>query len=93
MEASKISVTEQVSASKKLQRDDAKALLSQASEMIVAKGKKVSEFKGGRAATDAAVDAMLGATGNLRAPTLKVGKTLLVGFNEEAYSSIFTGSR
>lgn len=28
---------------------------------------------------------MLGATGNLRAPTVVAGKTLLVGFNEEAY--------
>ena len=32
-----------------------------------------------------AVDAMLGPTGNLRAPTLKSGKTLLVGFNEDTY--------
>jgi hypothetical protein len=32
---------------------------------------------------------MLGPTGNLRAPTLKVGKTLLVGFNEEAYEGVF----
>lgn len=28
---------------------------------------------------------MLGPTGNLRAPTIRSGKTLLVGFNEEAY--------
>jgi len=28
---------------------------------------------------------MLGPTGNLRAPTLRVGKTLIVGFNEEVY--------
>ncbi len=54
--------------------------------MIVAKGKKVSEFKtAGRAPKDA-VDAMLGPTGNLRAPTLRAGKTVLVGFNDEAYS-------
>jgi hypothetical protein len=29
---------------------------------------------------------MLGPTGNLRAPCLRVGKTVLVGFNEEAYA-------
>ena len=29
--------------------------------------------------------AMLGPTGNLRAPTIRKGKTLLVGFNEEVY--------
>ena len=32
---------------------------------------------------EAAVAAMLGPTGNLRAPTLRVGKTIIVGFNEE----------
>lgn len=28
---------------------------------------------------------LLGPTGNLKAPTLRIGDTLLVGFNEEAY--------
>ena len=40
---------------------------------------------------EAEVTAMLGPTGNLRAPTLVVGKTLLVGFNEEAYESVLSG--
>ena len=31
---------------------------------------------------------ILGPTGNLKAPTLKVGDTLLVGFNEEAYRRV-----
>ena len=31
---------------------------------------------------------MLGSTGNLRAPTIKVGKNLLVGFNEPLYSIV-----
>ena len=85
-------MAEQVSANKKLQREDALALLSKASNMIVAKGKKVASFKGGKAAPDEAVDAMLGATGNLRAPTMVVGKTLLVGFNEEVFTETFSGS-
>ncbi len=58
----------------------------EASRVIVAKGKKVTEFKpGGKAAADV-VAAMLGPTGNLRAPTARAGKTVLVGFNEEAYT-------
>jgi hypothetical protein len=57
----------------------------EASKVIVAKGKKVSEFKPGGKASAPLVAAMLGPTGNLRAPTLKVGRTLLVGFNEEVY--------
>jgi len=32
---------------------------------------------------------MLGATGNLRAPTIRVGKKLLVGFNEDVYREVF----
>ena len=57
--------------------------------MIVAKGKKVDRFEPGGKAPKAAVDAMLGPTGNLRAPTLRVGKTTLVGFSEDAYREVF----
>jgi arsenate reductase-like glutaredoxin family protein len=89
LEASKVSIETTVPASRKLQREDAQALLAKASKMIVAKGKKVVEFKGGKTATDEAIDAMLGSTGNLRAPTSVVGKTLLVGFNEDAFNSVF----
>ncbi|MBD3866913.1 MAG: hypothetical protein IFK94_02220 [Acidobacteria bacterium] len=32
---------------------------------------------------------ILGPTGNLRAPTIRKGKTLLVGFNEELYADVF----
>ena len=88
MEASKVSIETTVPASRKLQREDAQALLAKASKMIVAKGKKVVEFKGGKTATDEAIDAMLGSTGNLRAPTSVVGKTLIVGFNEDAFNSV-----
>jgi arsenate reductase-like glutaredoxin family protein len=31
---------------------------------------------------------LLGTTGNLRAPTIKTGTQLLVGFNEETYSKV-----
>ena len=31
---------------------------------------------------------LLGPTGNLRAPTARVGKTLVVGFNPEVYSEV-----
>lgn len=37
---------------------------------------------------DTAAAAMLGPTGNLRAPTLKVGRTLIVGFDEDSYRSV-----
>ncbi|MFP6626972.1 MAG: hypothetical protein VCA74_07980 [Deltaproteobacteria bacterium] len=54
----------------------------------MAKGKKVEEFKPAGKAPAAVVDSLLGPTGNLRAPCLKVGKTVLVGFNAEVYLSV-----
>jgi hypothetical protein len=88
LEASKIDVMETVPASRKLGADDARKILEAASRLVAAKGKKVSEFKAGPATSEEAVAAMLGPTGNLRAPTLKVGKTVLVGFSEEAYADV-----
>ena len=32
---------------------------------------------------------ILGPTGNLRAPTVRKGRTLLVGFDEESYRTVF----
>ena len=89
MEARSVNIKEQIPASRKLQRADAEALLAKAGSMTVAKGKKIQEFKGGKAATDEAVDAMLGSTGNLRAPAIVSGKKLLIGFNEEVYADVF----
>lgn len=87
MEASQIEISETIPASRKLQREDAVALLAKAKTMVVSKGKKVTEFAGGSEATDEAIDAMLGSTGNLRAPTAVVGKHIIVGFNEDTYSA------
>ena len=85
MEANNIEIEETVPASRKLQADDAKKLLKGASRLVVAKGKKVSEFPVGSRIPAETVAAMLGPTGNLRAPTAIVGKTVLVGFNDDAY--------
>ncbi len=73
-------------ASRKLGRSDAADMAKQASLVIVAKGKKVSEFKPGGKAPAEVVDAMLGPTGNLRAPTIRKGKKVLVGFNEDVFA-------
>lgn len=88
MEANDIAIKETVPASRKLQAADAAELLKSASKLVVAKGKKISEFKLSQASTDEAVAAMLGPTGNLRAPTARVGKTILVGFNDDAYTGV-----
>ncbi len=86
MDANGIEPKETVPASRKLARKDAAAIAKQASLVIVAKGKKVSEFKPAGKAGKELVDAMLGPTGNLRAPTIRAGKTVLVGFNEDVFA-------
>ena len=57
--------------------------------MFVAKGKKVREFKPAGKASRELVEAMLVPTGNLRVPTIRKGKTVVVGFNEELFQQIF----
>ena len=89
MEASKIKIDETIPASRKLQADDARELLNKASKLTVAKGKKVQQFSAGKKASDDALESMLGPTGNLRAPTMKIGKTLVVGYNEEVFEEVF----
>jgi hypothetical protein len=78
-----------VPASRKLGRSDAAALAKGASKVVVAKGKKVDTFSPGGKAPKACVDAMLGPTGNLRAPTLRSGKTVVVGFNDDLFGELF----
>ncbi len=73
-------------ASRKLGRKDAAEIAKQASAVFVAKGKRVSSFKPAGKATNELLDAMLGPTGNLRAPTIRRGKTVLVGFNDELFA-------
>ena len=64
------------------------SLLKGVNTLIVAKGKSVVELDLKHETPDNAtlLALLLGPTGNLRAPTARVGKTLLVGFNESAYA-------
>lgn len=90
MDANKIEPKEAIPASRKLGRTDAAAIAKAAKKIVVAKGKKVSEFPGGAAKKDI-IDAMLGPTGNLRAPTIRSGTTVLIGFNEDVFAEHLGG--
>jgi arsenate reductase-like glutaredoxin family protein len=74
-------------------RGEALALAKSADKVIVAKGKKSVTFdmKKDPPDDDTLAAYLLGPTGNLRAPTVRKGKTLLVGFSEEAYAQVFGG--
>ena len=83
---------EQVDANKaKLGPAEALALARAASKVVVAKGKRVVTFEMKKSPPDDAtlLAALLGPTGNLRAPTIRRGATLLVGFEEDAYREVF----
>jgi arsenate reductase-like glutaredoxin family protein len=87
-------VADVVDASKERRgRDEALALAKAADRVIVARGKKVVTFdmKKDPPDDDMLAAYLLGPTGNLRAPTLRKGKTLLVGFGEEAYRELLKG--
>ena len=75
----------------RLGRKDALQLARAAAKVRVAKGKKVLTFdmKSDPPDDDTLAAALLGPTGKLRAPTIRRGSTLLVGFNEDEYATLF----
>ena len=90
MEAETIESAETIPASRKLGYDEAAALFREAGRVVICKGTRVDEYRPGGKADPEAITKMLGSTGNLRAPSLRVGKTVLVGFNEEIYREVLT---
>ena len=89
MEAHDIAVAETVNASQKLGRQDALSLARQAKRLIAAKGKQVTvvDVTSKTPSDDELAALMLGPTGNMRAPTLRVGQTLLVGYNDQVFAN------
>lgn len=67
------------------------ALLAAVNEVYVAKGKKSVHLDLKKERPDEATlrSLLLGPTGNLRAPVIRSGKTLLVGFDLASYEKVF----
>jgi hypothetical protein len=67
--------------------------LAKAYDKVAGRGKKAVTFDMKNDPPDDATLAahILGPTGNLRAPTIRKGKTLMVGFSEEAYRLVLGG--
>ena len=66
--------------------------LARASEKVIAmKGKKIVtiDLRQDKPSDQDLLAVLLGPTGNLRAPTLRKGSILLVGFEEETYRQYF----
>jgi arsenate reductase-like glutaredoxin family protein len=71
-------------------RKEAIELARSVEQVVTARGKKIVVFdmKSNPPDDDILVAHLLGPTGNLKAPTLRRGQTLLVGFSEEAYEDV-----
>ena len=69
---------------------EALALLKDVEEVWAAKGKKVVHFDLARDKPSRAdlLGVLLGPSGNLRAPTLRRGQTMIVGFDEATYAKL-----
>jgi arsenate reductase-like glutaredoxin family protein len=66
--------------------EEAKELLKGVEEIVSSKGAKVERLFMKDKPSDSQLDrALIGPTGRLRAPTARIGKRLLVGFNEATY--------
>jgi arsenate reductase-like glutaredoxin family protein len=87
----KIETKEQVDAKKvRMGPEQALGLVKDVDELYVAKGAKVVHFdlKRDRPDRTTLLGLLMGPSGNLRAPTLRKGRTLLVGFDEGAYKAV-----
>ena len=73
-----------------LAEEEAWQVLSAAREIIVAKGKKRLVFDPRRDSRETILKETLGRSGTLRAPTLRIGDRLLVGYNDELYAQFAT---
>ena len=73
-----------------LKEKEALALVQEVDEIYASKGKRVVhlDLKNEKPDKAALLGLLLGPTGNLRAPTLRKGRTLLVGFDEAAYAKV-----
>ena len=91
LEKKAVAVSDLTDASKfRKGREEALKLAKAADKIVVARGKKIVTFDMKKAPPDDDTLAanLLGPSGNLRAPTVRKGKTLLIGFNDEAYEEV-----
>ena len=73
--------------------EEALALAAKADTLFATKGKKVVclDLKNSKPSKEELLALMIGPSGNLRAPTIVKGKTLLVGFDQQTFSELFPG--
>lgn len=69
----------------KMDEGDAWKRIKEHKQVVIAKGKKMLEFIPTEDNKQEILKQAMGRSGNLRAPSLSVDETLLIGFNEIIY--------
>jgi arsenate reductase-like glutaredoxin family protein len=91
LERAQVPVRQSVNASKvRYGLQEALQLLQGVERLIITRGQKVEQRDLRQEATveEEWLTRLLGPTGNLRAPTARVGTTLIVGFHEPTYREV-----
>jgi len=86
-----VETTEQIDAKKgTLDQEKALELTKNVDHIYATKGKKTIhlDLRSETPDEDALLQLILGPTGNLRAPTIRVGRVLLVGFDDQTYQKV-----
>ena len=73
-----------------LEGSNALSVLENVNRMYVAKGRKVikMDLSQDEAGESELLELLLGRSGKLRAPTIKVGESLMVGYSQEMFTSV-----
>ncbi|GAB6096595.1 hypothetical protein JCM14469_28480 [Desulfatiferula olefinivorans] len=73
-----------------IEEEGAWALITSCDTVVVAKGKSMVEWTPSADNRDEILKAAMGRSGTLRAPTVRVENTLVIGFNEAVYARFFS---
>jgi len=88
LQADEVVVAEERNARKEpLSEDEVRSLLGAVSAVWIARGRKIRELD----PADCSPEDLKGPTGNFRAPIVRVGNRLLVGFHPDALRDLLGG--
>lgn len=72
----------------KIDTEAAWEMICQAGTVHIGKGKKILTFEPAPENREEILKAAMGRSGNLRAPAVKTGEALFIGFNEDLYERL-----
>lgn len=72
----------------KIDTDMAWQMITQYDRVKIGKGKKVLDYAPDERVKEEILKAAMGRSGNLRAPSIATGKTLLIGYNDQMYEAL-----